>query len=119
MPKTIKVSGRITYGGANWPKEGQLYFACLEPAPGYDRRPGTALFNTSGSFTASSFGTGDGLVPGKYAVNIECWEVAPSMEQQATPGKSYVPEGFRLELDVPANSKPLSLTWDVPKRADL
>ena len=77
-----------------------LFFAPSEPAEGFPRRPGTADFNEDGEFEASSFKTGDGLLPGKYVVNVECWEVPPSMgagppAKTAVPGRPRKRRGLR------------------------
>ena len=96
-PTTIPVRGTVTFNGGPPPAEGMITFPCIEPAPGFDRRPGRARFDTSGKYSATSFVDGDGLVPGTYRVRVECWKVAPSMEAQASPdsqGVSYIAEGF-------------------------
>ena len=87
----------------------------LEAAPSYSLRPGSAAFDTDGTFTVSSFDGSVGLVPGRYQPSIECWKTLPD-EATGTPGESYVPEEHRLEeLVVPADSrKPIHLDYDVP-----
>ena len=112
-PKTVSVSGKIAYGGGAWPKPGKLTFPCIEPADGFPNRPGSAEFDVDGNFVASSYGQGDGLHPGKYTVNVECWEVPPSMDG-LTPPKSYVPADFRAEFEVQPSDRALIFHWDVP-----
>ncbi len=119
--KTVPVRGRLTYAGGEWPKGGMLTFASVEPAPGMTQHPGTAEFGTDGRFAASTFGDGDGLVPGKYVVNIECWEVPPSPDNPVA-AKSYLPTKYQsgmhsgFTVDVPADHRgALEVTFDVPK----
>lgn len=118
-PQTVPVSGRVTLDGGPWPRRGMLFFAPSEPAEGFPRRPGTADFNEDGEFEASSFKTGDGLLPGKYVVNVECWEVPPSMGA-GPPAKTAVPAGQEngadcgRTIEVPAGSSPIrDLVFDI------
>ena len=108
-PKTIPVRGTISFDGAPPPAPGAIYFAPIEVAEGYARRPGRARFDTDGLYRATSFEDGDGLVPGKYLVRVECWQTVPGPQG---PGVSYVDPQFspenlvveveqdRIELDV-------------------
>jgi hypothetical protein len=79
-PETIPVTGRLTYGGGDWPNEGVIYFTALEPAEGFPRRAGTGYFEADGSFEAQTWVEGDGLMPGKYRVSVECWKVPPKID---------------------------------------
>lgn len=97
-PQTVPVSGRVTLDGGPWPRRGMLFFAPVEPAEGFPRRPGVADFQEDGVFEATSFEPGDGLLPGKYLVNVECWEVPPSMGP-GPPAKSAVPADQQNGVD--------------------
>jgi hypothetical protein len=118
----VPVEGKLTYGGGEWPKPGMLYFAVKEPATDMPRKPGTAILNTDGTFKAKTFVDGDGLVPGTYSVNIECWKEPPSMGPKMSQGVSYVPEkqrsgatsGFLIEVPMDAK-EPIKVERDVPK----
>ena len=90
-PTTIRVQGTVTFDGELPEYPGAIYFAPTEVAEGYPRRGGRAIFETDGKFSATSFEEGDGLVPGKYVVRLECWKVPPAMGK---PGVSYLPKGF-------------------------
>ena len=121
LPKTVPVEGRITYGGGDWPTSGVLYFIAVKPAQGFPSRPGSAAFGKDGRFAVTTFQANDGLLPGEYRINVECWESRPSMDAQA--GRSYVPTKFQAGMSsdfkvvVPADSSdPLELSFDVPKR---
>ena len=118
-PDTITVSGKVTFAGGAPPAEGMIYFACVEPAEGYDRRPGSAPFGTDGSYEVKSFEEGDGLVPGKYEVGVECWDSPPMMGK---PVKSYVPKRYQasktsgLEVVIESGAGIQEVTFDVPKQ---
>lgn len=118
--RTVPVKGKITYGGGDWPREGMLFFAPVEPAPGTPRRGGMADFDHQGNFVVATFGERDGLVPGDYRVNVQCWEVPPGMNGQ--PAKSYVPKQYQhgatngFTLTVPSDAKrTIEVVYDVPK----
>jgi hypothetical protein len=116
-PERVPVNGRVTYGGGSWPKTGVVYFQPLGSTPGLPMRPALGRFDVDGYFEATSFTPGDGLVPGKYRVRVECWEVEPNPDPKFGPPKSYVPANVSLaDLDVPAGSEELNPSWDVPKR---
>ena len=108
-PKTIPVSGTVTFGGGEPEYEGALFFAPIEVEEGYPKRPGRALFGLDGEFTATSYEDGDGLVPGTYRVRVESWKKPPGM---GGPGVSYVPKGFEAsELNVALDQR--SIQYDV------
>ncbi len=104
----VAVSGAVTVDGQKVPGPGRLYFAPKDndSAAG---RPGRAVFDEQGIYRAGSFESGDGLVPGRYAVAVECWEVPPTME--GPPAKSFIAERFGsastsgLEVNVPSGVK--------------
>lgn len=112
-PLTVPVSGTVTFSGGPPPAEGSLRFAPIEVAEGLPNRPGRADFDSSGKYTARSFATGDGLVPGKYKVVLECWKVVPADGQ---PGVSHIPANYEpLELVVDREARGgVTLDLDVP-----
>ncbi len=112
-PETIPVSGRVTFGGAAPPAPGAIYFATLEPAEGFARRPGSAEFDASGNYEVKSFEGTKGLVPGTYRARVECWKVAPEMG--VSPGVSHVPANFSPpELTVSIDAGSIDYDIDVP-----
>jgi hypothetical protein len=116
-PERVIVSGHITYGGGAWPKPGVIYFTPLGGPAGTTIHPGLGHFDTYGEYTAQTFATGDGLVPGKYRLHVECWEVEPSPDPKHGPPKSYVPGKLTLaELDVPQGAGSMTADFDVPKK---
>lgn len=113
-PREIPVEGKLTYGGGPFPKSGTIYFASIEPAPGSPNASSSTNFGEDGVFQAR-------LYPGKYSVNLECWEIPISPEGK--PGKSYLPDKWQsgaqsgFTIDVPADaSGPVKVTKDIPKR---
>jgi hypothetical protein len=116
-PERVEVEGRITFGGGSWPKPGVIYFTPLQSAPGMTLHPGLGYFDTHGAYQAQTFEPGDGLVPGKYRVRVECWEVEPSPDPRHGPAKSYVPASTKLpDLEIAPGSSALTQDFDVPKR---
>jgi hypothetical protein len=113
LPTTVPVSGRITFDGGPCPAGGNIRFAPLEVAEGLPNRPGRADFDISGKYIARSFQDGDGLVPGKYRVLVECWKVVPV---DGKPGVSYIASGYKpSELVVDRKSDSLTYDFNVPK----
>jgi hypothetical protein len=110
-PDTVKVTGKVTFNGQPPPSEGAINFAMQTAAEGYPLRSGRADFNTTGSYSATSFDKGDGLIPGSYVVRVECWKEAPTMDGK--PGISHVPKGFEKELEVKPDSGSISFDIDV------
>ncbi len=108
-PKTIPVTGSVTFDGEPPKYSGALFFAPIEVVEGYPRRGGRAFFETDGKFEATSFDEGDGLIPGTYRVRIESWKEPPSMGK---PGVSYVPKGFEAE-DCVVSEKEKLIQYDL------
>ena len=94
-------------------------FAPKEPAEGFPRRAGQAVFKPDGKFAATTFEPKDGLIPGTYLVNIRCVEAST---KDITKGTNHVPPKYQrgetsgFEVVVPADdSKTLEVEFDVPK----
>lgn len=117
----VPVRGMITFGGGSWPKPGILYFTAESSAPGLPKRPALGGFDTEGKLTVSTAEKGDGLVPGKYRIAVECWEVPPQMGTSPSP-KSYVPMRYTsaatsgLTVTVEPGQKVVTLNLDVTKK---
>jgi hypothetical protein len=118
-PKTVAVSGQVKLDGGPWPVAGRLYFTALEPAAGFPRHGGMADFATDGRFVAWTWSAGDGLIPGKYKVGVECWKVPPSM--RGPPAVSYVADSHLaaarspIEIVVEEGKPVHGVQWDVPR----
>jgi hypothetical protein len=117
LPKTIPVSGQVTFDGQPSPAAGSVLFLPIEAAEGFPSRPASGAFGTDGRFKAKTFEPGDGLMPGKYLLSVECWETPPSM--QGNPGKSHVPKKYQspqtsgLKLYVTRDMGPQEIKVDV------
>jgi hypothetical protein len=120
LPKTIKVEGKATFAGGEWPRPAVLSFVVDQPAEGFPAHSGTAEVRPDGSFQASTFAPGDGLVPGTYFVNVECWESDPA--DSPSPPASLIPPQARSgaaagrRVEVRPQEKIVSVTFDVPQR---
>ncbi len=117
---TVPVEGRITYDGGEWPKAGMVFFAPIGAMEGYPRRGGQGRFEKDGTFKATTFVAGDGLIPGTYAVNLLCWDVPPGVPGK--PPKSFIPDKYLhgktsgFMVNVPADdSATVVVELDVPK----
>jgi hypothetical protein len=120
-PEVVPVDGTITFGGGPWPKAGVLIFAVESPSPGLPNRPTMGLFDADGRLTVTTYTKGDGLIPGKYKIGVECWEVRPDIMSPHA-AKSYVPtrygspetSGFTVVVE--PSQKVVKLNLDVPKK---
>lgn len=115
MPRTVPVSGRVTFDGQAPPGPGTVWFLTQEAAAGFPSRPATGDFDKEGYYRAKTFDPGDGLLPGKYTMRIDCWETPPNMEGK--PVKSFLPSkyqsadtsGFQVEITTDLRSKEVNL----------
>jgi len=116
-PVPTPVTGKVTLNEGKWPAAGTLFFMPVEGVEGYPRIPGTAEFDVEGNFSARTFEPKDGLMPGRYTVRVDCWEVVPTMANPA--GKSYLPAQYSdpaasgLEAVVGADVELCELSLDV------
>lgn len=114
----VPVSGRITMDGGPLPVPGMIWFAPIEVPEGLPKRPAAGKFDTDGEFSVRSFRPGDGLIPGKYRVWIQCLKEPVSAGLPR--GVSYIAEDYdwpelliergtteavEVNYDVPANPK--------------
>jgi hypothetical protein len=108
------VSGQITFDSESPPREGAVYFAPIQAEEGYPKRPGRAMFGLDGDFVATSYEPRDGLVPGEYRVNVECWKTVPG---PGSLGVSYVNEKFAPDnLVISSDQRRVEFNLDVPIR---
>lgn len=118
-PTTIPVSGRITFDGEAPPAAGTLYFTIDSPAEGFPRRPTLAKFDERGRFRVTTWDRNDGLMPGRYKITVECWEVPP--ELGGAEGKSYVPSKYQdptstdLAVEIAPSDRSKELELNIPR----
>src|SRR5262245_1955877 len=111
---TKQVRGQVTFEGGGPPTEGQITFAPIEAAATLPRRPATGDFDKSGTFQLTTFTEDDGIIPGKYRVNINCWREPPTLKTKLS--ANYVPADFKFDVTVDENAvEPVELQIDVPK----
>lgn len=109
LPPTIPVMGTVTVNGQSCPGPGSLRFMPMSAAEGLPRRPGRAEFGLDGRFKVTSFRDGDGLVPGTYKVQLECWKTPPADGQ---PGVSYLSAAFQPP-DLAVERDQVSVNFDI------
>ncbi len=116
-PETIPVAGIVTFGGGPPPAEGRVNFQPLETVAGLPRRPGSGRFGADGRFRVESFDGTAGLVPGRYAVQIECLSGPPAPVPGGYQAASHVPAEYRPpDLIVPRGSSAIQdLHYNVPQ----
>jgi hypothetical protein len=120
LPKTIRVSGRVTLDGQPPPGAGTIYFLPTAAAEGFPTRPATGDFDKDGNFQAKTFDPGDGLLPGTYTMHIECWQTPPNMEGK--PVKSYIPSKYQsaatsgLTLEIKPNMRAQTVNFDLASK---
>ncbi len=107
--ETVPVEGVLTFKAVQKPETATVYFSPVEPAPGLPRRPGSGKLESDGTFKVTSFRPGDGLVPGKYRIKVECYRAANgggwrkgAFELQDIEVATGKTEALRLELAAPA-----------------
>ena len=120
-PEVVPVEGTITLDGGPWPKPGTLYFTAETSSSGLTSRPAMGAFDTDGNLTVTTFKKGDGLIPGKHKIRVECWETPPRMGS-TTPPKSYLPNRYcststsGLAVTVEPNQAVVRLKLNVAKK---
>jgi hypothetical protein len=118
-PQCVPVSGRVTLDGAKPPGPGTIYFN-PEAADGAPLRPAIGDFDADGNYSAKSFTPGDGLLPGKYVIRVDCYKTPPNMEGK--PVVSYLPPRYRnpsesgLSLVVAPGAGPVTFNVDLSSR---
>lgn len=113
----VPVRGKVTIADAAPVKGGTMTFNVIEPAEGYPRRPGTAKFAADGSFVASSFKEGDGLVPGTYTAVIQYYEQQPSDDDPTSYDRlNLVPKDYRPEVVVDKTAGSVEANFNVPAK---
>ena len=119
-PKCVRVSGKVTLDGGPVPGPGFIYFTTDGTGKETISRPGTAEFDAEGNYRAQTFEPGDGLLPGKYLLRVDCWKSPPNMAGK--PVVSFLPQRYqnaatsKLELTVESGSKPITHNIDLSSK---
>lgn len=111
----VPVTGRVTFENQAPPKPGHLDFGPLEAKGERPTRPGYAQFDAEGKFTVTSYQPGDGLMPGRYRINVYCVEREPQPVPGGMEAVTFVaPEYKGQEVEIVVGSNPVDLKIDVP-----
>ena len=106
LPGMVAVEGDVTFAGGACPAVGCVFFLPADGQPDAAARPraGWARFERDGRYRVTTHVQGDGLLPGLYAVRVECR--APAERPGHDAGANHVPETVTLPpLIVPAGAR--------------
>jgi len=81
-PKPVKVKGKVTLDGQPLPGGMVTFFP--EAVGGHQA---TAVTESDGSFSLTTFSTGDGALPGQYKILVKYQDAATEDELQINPDK--------------------------------
>jgi hypothetical protein len=110
----VPVSGRVTYGGGDWPMAGAITFTPVASPGATPARPGGARFGPDGKFVVGSYKPGDGLMPGRYSISVSCFDTNTTKPRDEA---EYVPRDFHAEeLVIEKGQDAVELNFDVPKK---
>ena len=108
-PKTVSVSGKVTYKGKPVSK-GNVVFQPVDLPKGRPFRPSRGELREDGSYRMSTFSRDDGPMPGKYRVIIRSLVSGPTPENPAAPYIWAVPRRYTdtkttpLEATIPEDA---------------
>jgi hypothetical protein len=108
-PKTIPISGHVTFNNQPPGEGGELYFTPTKAADGYNKRPANGAFGPDGKYRVMSWAPDDGLVPGHYTVSV----VPRDLAKTAIPTKYHQSGTSGLEVDVPADESEIEYNIEV------
>lgn len=115
LPATIPIDGTVTFEGRDdTPTNPVVFFRTREAAPGYPSRPARGIVEAGGDMEVTAYERGDGLVPGKYDVMIEFFDLKPGGNPESEDG--YQRTEIALDpLDVAADhSGAIKLNYTIP-----
>lgn len=89
--KVVPVSGVVTFNGQPLPN-GSLLFVPVQDGPSAQ-----AILKSDGTFSAGTYETADGVVPGEYQVSITAFDIPVDQELDASAPspKSLIPDRYR------------------------
>jgi hypothetical protein len=117
-PKCIGVTGQVTYRGKSV-GSGIVSFTRLGPTGGKLDRPAAGDLHADGSYTMRTFRSGEGVLPGEYAVTIVAFDYASKRDQfqrlpSLIPTKYGSPQTSGLKATVPPDAAgPIRFDFDL------
>ena len=114
----VAVSGRVTFDGENCPASGSVTFQPLEIAAGLPKRPATGKFGVDGEYTVNSFSDSEGVMPGRYRVEVTCFAGGPDLSApDPWAAVDYIAEEYEpTELTIDEDNGSVKYDIDVPRR---
>ena len=103
-PKTVPVSGRVTYSGKPVTK-GDVVFQPEEVAKGQPFRPSIGKLQEDGTYRLSTFTLNDGITPGTYRIVVHSLISGPTPEQPTLPHVWAVPTRYTSTQTTPLEKK--------------
>ncbi len=111
----VPVKGTVTFAGGECPADGRLTFKPIELESGCPNRVGTAQFQTDGRFSVTTFSAGDGLMPGRYKVEVRCLSGSPDFSKpDPLAAVSYIGRDYQPDDVTVRKGEPLNLRFDLP-----
>ena len=113
----VPVQGRVTFDGATCPKAGNVTFQPIKIEEGLPRRPASAQFDVDGAYEVNAFPGQEGVLPGRYRVEVTCYSGAPDFSKSDPWGAvNYIDSSYKpMELVVDASSDAMRVDIDVPR----
>ena len=112
-PATVPVYGTLSFAGREQPKFCRLYFKPIEAET--ITRPSFTTPEADGSYEVKSFRQSNGLLPGKYKVEVSYFDLKPGANPNVE--TSYAESVFDAgELVVDADSDGIEHNIEVPPK---
>jgi hypothetical protein len=113
-PKTVPVYGTVTFAGGDEPSWCHIYFTPTKSEG--TNRPTFADRQSNGGYTAKSFSSSRGLLPGTYRVRVNWYQLKPGKDPNKESNWDEI--SFDAgELVVGPNSSGIKHDIDVPKKS--
>ena len=114
----VPVSGTVTFDGGACPAAGNVTFQPLDIPEGLPKRPASGKFGTDGSYSVNSFNGQEGVLPGRYRVDVSCFAGGPDFSKSDPwADVNYIAADYTpAELTIDADAGSVVYDIDVPRR---
>jgi hypothetical protein len=114
----VVVTGKVTFDRGDCPASGNVTLQPLDIAKGLPKRPATGKFGVDGKYTVNAFNDIEGVLPGRYRVEVTCFSGAPDLSKPDPWGEvNYIADSYRpTELMIAEGSGSVVHDLDVPRR---